>query len=240
MTAPESRQPGEFTPPPPPPAPPAAPPVPPASQPPAPAPPAPQVSAPAPQDVPHGYVVPPAYPAAPAAPQQGYAAPAQPPGHAAPAYPGQGYPAPSPPGQGYPEQSYAPATPARGLLPWVLGFLILIPFPFVGGLASGIAMAASGGSARRAGGPAAENARSALNWGLTYLMVSTLLLLLHFVLLFALTSQTPATGFFPLGIPITLYFAVSVLHLVLVIVGTVRVSSGGVMRVPFAIPFVRA
>ncbi|PRA82933.1 hypothetical protein CQ045_00565 [Microbacterium sp. MYb66] len=190
--------------------------------------------------MPHGYVVPPAYPAAPAAPQQGYAAPAQPPGHAAPAYPGQGYPAPSPPGQGYPEQSYAPATPARGLLPWVLGFLILIPFPFVGGLASGIAMAASGGSARRAGGPAAENARSALNWGLTYLMVSTLLLLLHFVLLFALTSQTPATGFFPLGIPITLYFAVSVLHLVLVIVGTVRVSSGGVMRVPFAIPFVRA
>lgn len=139
-----------------------------------------------------------------------------------------GYPAPPAP------------VPPRGLLPWVLGFLILVPFPFVGGLASGIAMAVSGGASRRAGGVACENARSALNWGLTYLMVSTLLLILHFVLLFVLTAQAPTTGFFPLGIPITVYFAMSILHVVVVILGTVRASSGKAMRVPFAIPFLRA
>jgi hypothetical protein len=130
--------------------------------------------------------------------------------------------------------------PPRGLLPWVLGFLILLPIPFFGGLASGIAMAVSGGSSWRVGGPARENARSALNWGLTYLMVSTLLVILHFVLLFALTADSPTSEFYPLGIPITVYFAISIVHLVLVIMGTVRATSGKVMRVPFAIPFVRA
>jgi uncharacterized Tic20 family protein len=101
-------------------------------------------------------------------------------------------------------------------------------------------MASSGGSSRRAGGAARENARAALNWGLTYLMVSTLLLILHFVLLAVLTAGAPVSDFYPLGIPITAYFALSVAHLVVVIVGTVRASSGKVMRVPFAIPFLRA
>ncbi|MBT2485344.1 MULTISPECIES: DUF4870 domain-containing protein [unclassified Microbacterium] len=212
------------------------------------APPAPGDTAPPPP----GYTAPPATPApgyaAPPAP--GYAAPPAPgyapppaPGYAPPSTPGYappGYGAPAAAPQMYSAPGYPAPVPARGLLPWVLGFLILVPFPFLGGIASGIAMAASGGSARRAGGPASENARAALNWGLTYLMVSTLLLILHFVVLFSLTADSPATGFYPLGIPITLYFAVSVVHLVLVIVGTVRVSSGKVMRVPFAIPFVRA
>lgn len=164
---------------------------------------------------------PPAPPTTPAAPA--YPAPGAPVGYSAPAYP-----------------AYPAAVPPRGLLPWVLGFLIVIPFPFAGGLASGIAMAVSGGASRRAGGTARENARAALNWGLTYLMVSTLLLILHFVLLFVLTSQAPSTGFYPLGIPITVYFALSLAHLVIVIIGTVRASSGKVMRVPFAIPFLRA
>jgi hypothetical protein len=234
MTPPESSEPGQFAPPPPP-APP-LPPVPPAQAYPAPAAPAPYPA--------------PGYPASgiPASgyPAPGYPGPNQPaapvqPGSPAPGYPGTGYPSQTYPVPGYPGQFHPAVPPARGLLPWALGFLVFIPFPFVGGLASGIAMAVSGGSARRTGGPAAENARSALNWGLTYLMVSTLLLVMHFVLLITLASQGAATtGFFPLGIPITLYFAVSLLHVVLVIVGTVRVSSGHVMRVPFAIPFVRA
>ncbi|MFS0893236.1 DUF4870 domain-containing protein [Microbacterium sp. 179-I 3D3 NHS] len=122
----------------------------------------------------------------------------------------------------------------------MLGLLIVVPFPFIGGLASGIAMATSGAASRRAGGVARENARTAFNWGLTYLLVSTLLLVLHFVLLFALTAQAPTRDFYPLGIPITAYFAVSLLHLALVIAGTVRASAGKAMKVPFAIPFQRA
>ncbi|WP_091231678.1 DUF4870 domain-containing protein [Microbacterium sp. 3J1] len=170
-------------------------------------------------------------------PAPGHAAP-QVPGYAppqAPGHPTQGYPA-----GGYPAGSYPAVVPPRGLLPWALGLLILIPFPFIGGLASGVAMAVGGGASRRFGGVARENARVALNWGLTYVLVSTVLLVSHFVLLFALTSDSPATGFFPIGIPITMYFALSILHLVLVIVGMVRASSGRAMRVPFAIPYLRA
>lgn len=168
----------------------------------------------------------PAY-AQPQAPAYGY--PQQHPGHPAPGYPAGGYPV----------GTYPAAVPPRGLLPWALGLLILIPFPFLGGLASGIAMAVSGGASRRFGGVARDNARAALNWGLTYLLVSTVLLVSHFVLLFSLTADSPTSGFYPIGIPITIYFALSVLHLVLVIVGMVRAAGGKVMRVPFAIPYLR-
>lgn len=188
---------------------------------------------------------PPAPPAPPLAPGQATPAvapgfPAQAPGYPAPepshlgAAPG--YPAPAP---GYPGGMYPVAPAPRGLLPWALGLLILIPFPFVGGLASGIAMAVSGGASRRFGGVARENARVALNWGLTYLLLSTVLLVSHFVLLFALSTEGPVRGFYPFGIVITIYFALSVLHLVLVIVGMVRASAGKVMRIPFAIPYLR-
>lgn len=154
--------------------------------------------------------------------------------------PSQGYPAQGYPAQGYPVGTYPAAVPPRGLLPWALGLLILIPFPFVGGFASGIAMAVSGGSSRRFGGVASENARAAANWGLTYLLVSTVLLISHFVILFSLTADSPSSGFYPIGIPITIYFALSVFHVVLVIMGMVKASSGKVMRVPFAIPYLRA
>lgn len=186
---------------------------------------------PAPQSP--GYA-PPAAPGHAPAPQQpvGYAPPQTP--------PSQGYPAPGYPAQGYPAGTYPAAVPPRGLLPWALGLLILVPFPFVGGLASGIAMAVSGGSSRRFGGVAGENARAAANWGLTYLLVSTVLLISHFVILFSLTADSPSSGFYPIGIPITIYFALSVFHVVLVIMGMVKASSGKVMRVPFAIPYLRA
>ncbi|CAN7278093.1 DUF4870 domain-containing protein [Microbacterium foliorum] len=101
-------------------------------------------------------------------------------------------------------------------------------------------MAVSGGTSRRFGGVAGENARAAANWGLTYLLVSTVLLISHFVILFSLTADSPSSGFYPIGIPITTYFALSVFHVVLVIMGMVKASGGRVMRVPFAIPYLRA
>lgn len=181
-----------------------------------------------------GYA-PPAAPGQAPAPQQpvGYTPPQMPPsqGHPAPGYPAQGYPA-----QGYPAGTYPAAVPPRGLLPWALGLLILIPFPFVGGLASGIAMAVSGGTSRRFGGVAGENARAAANWGLTYLLVSTVLLISHFVILFSLTADSPSSGFYPIGIPITIWFALSVTHIVLSIVGLVKASRGVVFK-PVALPF---
>ncbi len=227
---------------------PAVPPVPPVPPVPS-APPAQGPIAPAPV---YGYAPPqpPGYAQQPASQSPGYAPPAapgqapapqQPVGYAPPQMPpSQGHPAPGYPAQGYPAGTYPAAVPPRGLLPWALGLLILIPFPFVGGLASGIAMAVSGGTSRRFGGVAGENARAAANWGLTYLLVSTVLLISHFVILFSLTADSPSSGFYPIGIPITIYFALSVFHVVLVIMGMVKASGGRVMRVPFAIPYLRA
>lgn len=217
-----------------------------------PVPPAPPAQGPVPPTPVYGYAPPqaPGYAQQPPPHSPGYAPPAapgharapqQPVGYAPPQTPpSQGYPAPGYPAHGYPAGTYPAAVPPRGLLPWALGLLILVPFPFVGGLASGIAMAVSGGPSRRFGGVAGENARAAANWGLTYLLVSTVLLISHFVILFSLTADSPSSGFYPIGIPITIYFALSVFHVVLVIMGMVKASSGKVMRVPFAIPYLRA
>lgn len=130
--------------------------------------------------------------------------------------------------------------PASGTLSWAMGFLVFVPIPFLGIVAAGIVMAVLSGAASRKNALAAANGRSAANWGLTALLVSTGLLILHFVLLFLLTSGgSSVSGFYPLGIPITLYGVVVLAHIVLTIIGTIRASSGRVMRVPFAIPFFR-
>lgn len=193
-------------------------------------------------------------PAAPgfAAPQvPGYAPPPAPgfappsaPGYSAaplpgsPAAPPAGYPAAPP--AGYPGQQYAPARPRTGTVAWALGFLIFIPIPILGTVAAGIAMPAMFGSASKGSDVARANARSAANWGLTYLLASVVLLITHIVLVISLGGSEGMRGFYPIGIAITLYFAISILHIVLTIMGTVRAAQGKVLKVPFAIPYIKA
>lgn len=194
---------------------------------------------------------PPAAPQYPAAPQNPAAQqyPAAPQDPAAQQYPGvQQYAT----GQPYPAApEYAPqygapgvygntSKPSNGTLSWAMGFLIFIFIPFLSGIISGVVMAAVYGSVSRKGEIARQNARSAANWALTYLTVSIAMLLLHVILLATFASNGGVRDFFPLGIPITLYFAVSLLHVVLVIVGTVKASGGKVLRVPFSIPYIRS
>ena len=201
---------------------------------------------------PVGPVPPP--PGYPAAPPPAYGAPAVPP--ASPAQPpapagvqpfpygqpdpyGQPpHPAYGQPGPGYGPPAYAPK-PSNGTVPWALGFIIFVPIPFLSALASGIAMAITYGAVSRHGGVARENARSALNWGLTFALVSTMLLFTHFILLAALTRDAPIRDFYPFGTVITLYAVSLLAHVVIVIVGTVRASQGKVTNIPVAIPFVR-
>lgn len=173
---------------------------------------------------PPAYTAPPAY----AQPPANQASPAY---AVAPGYPVQ-------PQYGYPT-SLPAARPPSGTVSWALGFLIFIGIPFLSGIVSGVVMASVYKSSARKGGIARENARSAANWGLTYLSVSTALLLLHIIVLIAFSNSSFAGDFFPIGIPIVLYFAVTILHIVLIIVGTVKASGGKVMRVPFAIPYIR-
>lgn len=169
-------------------------------------------------------------------------APPTPPAYTPPLAPppqGPGYPASPtgyvPPGQ---QASIVQSQPT-GTLAWALGFIACIFIPFLSVLVAGIAMRAVYGSQARKGPLAEANARSAANWGLTLVFVSTGLLVLHFVLLFVLTSGGEVANFYPLGIPITMYGVIVLLHIVLTIVGTVRARSGKVVRIGFAIPFVR-
>lgn len=118
---------------------------------------------------------------------------------------------------------------------WGLGLLILLCVPFVSSVIASIAMVLAGASAQRSGGATAENGRRAGNWGLTYLLLTVVLLGTHFGLLFALEE---IEGFFPFGIIIVTWGVVSVAHVVISVVGLIRASKGRVLQV-WAIPFFR-
>ncbi|WP_309066612.1 hypothetical protein [Microbacterium sp.] len=126
------------------------------------------------------------------------------------------------------------ARPATGASAWALGLLVLLPIPLLGPLAAGGGMVAAYGSLSRQGPLAAANARSAKRWGTFFLLVSTGLLVLQLGIAVALLWMPPQPrGLFPVAIPMTLYVVVCVVHLVVVIVGTLRARRGEVVRIPF-------
>lgn len=92
-------------------------------------------------------------------------------------------------------------------------------------------------SARRTGvAVAADNGRLAANWGLTittYYVLSAI----YMPVASMLTSNAP--GFFPIGWPVVGYMVLCLLHLIVVIRGTVKARRGEVFRNALGIPFVR-
>ncbi|GAB3286253.1 DUF4870 domain-containing protein [Pseudoclavibacter terrae] len=177
--------------------------------------------APQQEQVPVPDALPEAQPAPPAAPQ--HAAQAQ---QQAPQLP---------PPTGQPQQVLLVRPLANGAVQWGVGLLALIPFPFVSAIVAGIVMTAVG----RSRGPATEagerNRTNAANWGITYLISSVILIALHIAFLFTFDDEYSST-FYPIGIPITIWFALSVTHVVLSIVGLVKASKGVVFK-PIALPF---
>lgn len=79
----------------------------------------------------------------------------------------------------------------------------------------------------------------AASWGLTYLLATLLFLGLHFYLLFALDGTEAEDSFFPIGIPITIWPLISVLHFSLSIVGGVKAGRGRAMGF-YGVPLARA
>lgn len=139
--------------------------------------------------------------------------------------------------------SYQPAPrPERGLLPWALGFIALLPIPAVGLLAAGIAMAACYPSQRSRGLLAEANARRAGNWGLTMVALTVVVVA---VVVTIFTTQLLPDRTLPggldqvvLGLVAVQTFGLGLLHLIMVLIGTLKASGGGVFRAP-AIPFLR-
>ncbi|PPG37385.1 DUF4870 domain-containing protein [Pseudoclavibacter sp. RFBA6] len=156
-----------------------------------------------------------------------YAQPVQPPPSAQP-------PQYAPPA-GQPQQVLLVRPLANGAVQWGLGLLALIPFPFVSAIVAGIVMTAAGRSRAPATEAGERNRTNAANWGITYLISSVILIALHIAFLFTFDDEYSST-FFPIGIPITIWFALSVTHVVLSIVGLVKASRGVVFK-PIALPF---
>ena len=138
-------------------------------------------------------------------------------------------PPPPPPGPERPEQG------ASATLAWALGLIVLACVPFLSSIVASFAMVIAGLSASARGGVVGENGRRAANWGLTYLLLTVVLAGGHFGILFAAGT---IEGFFPFGLIILTWVAVSIAHLVMCVLGIVRVSQGRVLH-PWAIPFFR-
>lgn len=121
----------------------------------------------------------------------------------------------------------SPGRTATGVSAWALGLLVLLPVPMLGSLAAGGAMVAAYGSLSRQGPLAKANAASARRWGAGFLIVSTALLVLQLAVSVPRLFGTPEpVGFLPLGIPIILYALVCVVHLVVVVRGTLQARRG--------------
>jgi uncharacterized Tic20 family protein len=136
-----------------------------------------------------------------------------------------------------------PVGEGTGTAAWALGFLAFVPIPVLGQIGSAVAMAVSYRSQRRKGAVAAENARRAANWGLTYLTVT--------VVLFGTVAAMGAyintiddvaarrdAGVLPLTL-LGLWLLVSLLHVVLVVIGTTKAAGGRIFNNPIQIPFLR-
>lgn len=122
---------------------------------------------------------------------------------------------------------------------WIALAASLIPIPFFNALITAIVQLVMRPKAKRLGGLAEPNSRNALNWSLTWLLVTVLAPLTPAIFVPLLGNPPPgwvtATAFVFIGLYL-LGCAVSVIWLV---IGAVR-GGDHVVRCPLAIPFVRA
>lgn len=144
---------------------------------------------------------------------------------------------------------YAPSAPdqsfvgAKGTVAWAMGFLAYIPIPFVGSIITGIVMSLVGYAQRDKGALARENGRHAANWGLTYLLMTVVLIGGAVV---TLAISTGGGGRVPDPITPIVFtmigiwaFPLQITHLVLTITGVVKASKGAVFANKLALPLLR-
>ncbi len=129
-----------------------------------------------------------------------------------------------------------------GRTSYFLALLAWLPIPFFGVLIAGVAMAAAYPSQRRRSALAAENARRAANWGLTYAL--GVVLSIAATILTMLLVIPPGEPADPDTTPWPLVFLLPIIglgiaHLVITIVGLRRTSRLEAFNPP-GVPFFRA
>ena len=176
----------------------------------------------------------------------GYAVPGPAPvGHPAALPPPTASAMPTPVSHGYvpralvvPGQTHSPLPgAATGRASYLLGFLGFLPLPFISPVIAGAAMALSYRTQRRKSALAAENARRAANWGLTYALATVAIVACDIGLSFLIDSIEESDA--PLFI-LWLVLPLGLVHLVVTIRGTDVADQGEVFENRLAIPFLRA
>jgi uncharacterized Tic20 family protein len=148
-------------------------------------------------------------------------------------------PGPASPGHGTPGPGYGDPA-ATGRTSYLVGLLAWLPIPIVSAVVAGVAMAAVYPGQRRRSALAAENARRAANWGLTYALGVVLSVVVTIVLGVATRPQTPDPDVTPWPLWfLTPILVLGVAHLVVTVRGLVRTSRGQAYA-PTAVPFLRA
>jgi len=145
----------------------------------------------------------------------------------------------------YPPGGWTPAlSPSTGTAAWAMGFLAFIPIPFFGSIVTGIVMALVGSAQRSKGETARRNGIRAANWGLTYLLLTVVLIGGAFLTVLVATGgqegPVPAGASALIFTMIALWvFPLQLAHLVITITGTVRASRGAVFENKLALPLLR-
>lgn len=145
----------------------------------------------------------------------------------------------------YPPEGWTPAvSPSSGTVAWAMGFLAFLPIPFFGSIVTGIVMALVGSAQRSKGETARRNGVRAANWGLTYLLLTVVLIGGAFVTVLIATGgqegQVPAGASALIFALIGLWaFPLQLAHLIITITGTVRASRATVFENKLALPLLR-
>lgn len=132
----------------------------------------------------------------------------------------------STPGEARPPDA-AEATSGTGAIAWGLGLLAIVCFPFVSSVVAGMVMFVVGRAQRTKGVLARENGLRAANWGLTYAL-STVVLVGVPLFLGAVVLEPGAADEYGLDLPVTVFWVVTLWHVVLCVWGAVVAHRGRV------------
>ncbi|MGY3127827.1 putative Tic20 family protein [Agrococcus sp. UYP33] len=138
--------------------------------------------------------------------------------------------------------------PTTGVRHWAWQLLCWVPIPLVPLLVVPAVLLGLRGGAVRNGGVDEANSRAALNWSLTWMTAVVVTVVLHVVLLFALTSGGSISGSSPQGVVLAItgsllgiaYIGGAIMTLINVIRGWVAAARGEAARPLLAVRFWRA
>ena len=143
-----------------------------------------------------------------------------------------GYCCPGP--SGAPVAQPLPRPIPNGSTPWYVGLIALTMIPGISAIIASLVMIGMGLSQRKDVEPARTNALKAVNWGLTYMLATVVLLAIQFYILSGIQSSTDPL----IGTALFLWLLISLFHVIYCPVAGKRAAKG--RRVGFCgIPFLR-